>query len=160
MPFVLQSGEHLVEIGARHFRVDASERIVGAKLQDHGIGFRIERPVEPREPVGRRVARNARIDDGDLVSLRLKRHLKLRGERIQLGFDAIAGGKTIPESNNRRRSRLSGHCGRSYGSGHAAAKASHEAECRLRNPASAGRCGNNGHRSFFGPTHHAIHELT
>ena len=95
--------EHLVEIGARLFRIDAAQRVIGAKLENDAVGLGLKRPVEPFEAPRCRVAGNTGIDDFDLVSLRLKSHLKLRCEGVA-GFDAVAGGQTIAESDEGNRS--------------------------------------------------------
>ena len=46
----------------RQCRIDAAERIVRTHLDDGRIGMVSQRPVEPREPVRGRIARDARID--------------------------------------------------------------------------------------------------
>ena len=57
---------------------------------------------EPLPAGSCRVTGNTGIDDADLVPLGLKRHLKPDWERFA-GFDAIAGGKTISEGDDRNR---------------------------------------------------------
>lgn len=65
-----EAGEDLIERFAGDPGVDATEGVVGAKLDDHRIGVVGEGPVETGEAVARRVARHAGVDDGDVVTAR------------------------------------------------------------------------------------------
>ena len=49
MRALLQPPDDRVERGARRLRVGAAQRIVGAELEDHGVGSFADRPVEPRQ---------------------------------------------------------------------------------------------------------------
>ena len=49
-----------VERRARHLRIDPAQHVVGAELEDHGIGAVRHRPVEPREPAASRYRRRRR----------------------------------------------------------------------------------------------------
>ena len=53
--------------------IDAAQHVVGAKFQDHRIGARRHRPVEPRKPAGRGVAGHAGIGDVDGKAFGLER---------------------------------------------------------------------------------------
>ena len=50
-----------VERRIGYLRIDSAQHVVGAQLEDHGIGVRRHRPVEPRETAARRIAGDAGI---------------------------------------------------------------------------------------------------
>ena len=81
------------------------QRIVAAKLHDHRARVVRQRPVEPLQRGGRRVARHAGIDDLDLLPARLERRLELRRKGLVLR-QAIACGKTVPQRHDDGLARL------------------------------------------------------
>ena len=66
-----------------------AQHVVGAELEDHGVGALRHRPVEPGEPAERGVAGDAGIDDLDREALGLERLL-------ELGREGRAGGQAEP----------------------------------------------------------------
>ena len=72
--------DELVEVGARELRVDAAQHVIGAELQDHEIGAFAEREIDARESAPGRVARDARVNDRGVESIRAQPPLQLRGK--------------------------------------------------------------------------------
>ncbi len=64
-----------IEIGPRCIRVQAPERVVGAKLDDRRRRIVGQRPVEPRPAAGRGVARDAGVDHPHPQALLSQGHL-------------------------------------------------------------------------------------
>ena len=67
-----------------HIRPDPAQHIVGAEFDDHGVGARRHRPIEPAEPVGGRIAGNAGIRDLHGNAFARERRLQPRHEAILL----------------------------------------------------------------------------
>ncbi len=84
------------------FRVDAAQGVIGAKLQNNGIGVVRHRPVESTEPARGGVARYAGIDDRDRMALGLERGLE-PGREGGAGGQAETGGERIPEGHDFER---------------------------------------------------------
>ena len=84
-----QGGDDLLEVGARHLRVDAAQRIVGAEFEDHDIGLVGKRPGEPGDAAGGGVTGDAGIDDPRRNPLLCQKHLQKidAGERGRITED-------------------------------------------------------------------------
>ena len=83
-------------------RIDPAQGVVGAELEDHGLGAVGHRPVEPRKPAGGGVAGHPGIGDLGGDALRGEGLLELRRKR-RIGRQAIAGGERIAESDDLQR---------------------------------------------------------
>ena len=96
-------GIELAEDGVQRrlggFRVDAAQSVIGAQLENNGIGVVRHRPVESTEPARGGVARYAGIDDRDRMALGLERGLEPGGEG-GAGGQAETGGERIPEGHD------------------------------------------------------------
>jgi len=99
---LLQFGKDLLQVIARHLRIDAAQRVVGAELQNDGVDIVADGPVEAGKPRGGRVAGNAAVRDDDGVAAPLERFLKLVRKGV-LRADAIAGGEAVAEGQDANR---------------------------------------------------------
>ncbi len=97
-----EPGDELVERVTRDLRVYAAQRIIGAEFDDHGVGVVAHRPVDPREAVARRVARNASVDDDHVVAVRLECLFELGRER-GCGVEAISCRQAVAEGDDADR---------------------------------------------------------
>ena len=78
-----------IEIRARRREIAAAQRIVAAELDDHDHRpMLLEKAGEPGASARRGIARNRRIDDSIVISIRLE----LRGQQID---PALSGGEAI-----------------------------------------------------------------
>ena len=80
------------------FGLEAAQHVVGAEFDDQRVSVRWHRPVVSREPVRRRIARHARIEDLDIPTLGAKRGL----QAIRKGLasrQAEAGGQAVSEDD-------------------------------------------------------------
>jgi hypothetical protein len=87
--------------------VDAAQRIIGAKLDDHRIGGRVERPIKPGQSARARIARNASIQHAHIVPTLDQCGFQL-GRKALAGRQAKAGGQTVAE---REKGHRFGACG-------------------------------------------------
>ena len=71
--------------GARHLRLDPAQHVVGAELDDHGVGAFRHRPIEPRQPAGSGIAGDAGIDDLRGNPFGGERCLQTRHEAVLFG---------------------------------------------------------------------------
>ena len=94
-----KAGEQPVESVAGDRRVDAAKRIVGAELDDDGVGRLVDRPVDAGEAVARRVAGDAGIDDHHIVTAGTERRLETAGEG-GAGVEAEPGGEAVAEGDD------------------------------------------------------------
>ena len=78
----LDLADHRVEVGAHDLGVDAAQRVVGAERQDHEFGLVGERPIEPRQAIGRGVARDPGIDDRDRDALAVQPRFEPSRKRL------------------------------------------------------------------------------
>ena len=99
-----QALEDLVQGVARHLRIDPAQHVVGAELEDDGVGSRRHRPVEAGKPVGGGIAGNAGILDLRGDSLVGKRGLQARHEAI-LGGQAETCRQRVAERHDLDRLR-------------------------------------------------------
>ena len=76
-----QAAHDLLERRARDLGIDPAQHVVGAELDDDGIGALRHRPVEPRKPAGGGVAGDPGIGDLDREALGLERLLEPAPER-------------------------------------------------------------------------------
>ena len=90
---VLEAAQDAVERSARHVRIEPAQHVVGAELDDDGIGSIRHRPVEPGKPAGCRVAGNAGILD-------FRRNAFRRQRLLQPGDEAI--GRQQPQTGGQR----------------------------------------------------------
>ena len=95
---------------ARHGRIDAAQRVVGAELDDDDVGLRRHRPFEPRQAVRRRVAGHAGIRHGHVVPARAKRGFELLGKGLA-GADAISRRQAVAERDDADRLRAAAPLG-------------------------------------------------
>ncbi len=103
-PALGKTGHQVVQRLPGDRRVDAAQRVVGAKLDDHGVGIGADRPVEPGKPVAGGVPGNATIDDDNIVAAGLKGALQ-PGREGGFGIEAVAGGQAVAESDDPDRLR-------------------------------------------------------
>ncbi len=75
-----QTAQDFVQRIVRHLRLDPAQHVVGAKLEDDGVGALRHRPIEPRQPVRGGVAGDAGIFDLGRNPLGGERRLQARHE--------------------------------------------------------------------------------
>ena len=145
----LDPGDHRREVGAHRRRVDAAQRIVGAEFEDHQRRLVSQRPIQPRQPARRGVARHPGIDHlrRDLVFLqpcfeprrkrRLRRQPETGGQAVAKHQDfrhrrrcAARSQPTRCGASTRRPSDsvANSRCGTSFRKAHTPAAAHPEAE--------------------------------
>ena len=107
-----QAAQDGVERIPRDLRLDPAQHVVGAKLDDDGIGALRHRPIEPGEPVGGGIAGDAGIGDLGRDALGRERRLQARHEAVLVG-QAVSGGQRIAERDDidRRLRRCAGRHG-------------------------------------------------
>ena len=98
--FLFQGLENSRKRWLRHLRIDAAQRVVGAKLDDGAIHLFIEAPFEAREPVRRRIAGHARIQHADRIALFPERRLQLRRKRL-IRRDMVARAQAVAKGKDR-----------------------------------------------------------
>ena len=93
-------GEVLLHLRHRQ----AAKAVVGAELQDQDADVPLaERPLDPLQPRGRRVAGDAGVDDFPLVAVDVELLLEQRRKRLQLE-EPVAGGQAVAEHDDLRAS--------------------------------------------------------
>ena len=109
---VAETGEQPVEGVAGDRRIDAAEGIVGAELDDDGVGVVADRPVEAGETVARGIAGDPGIDDHHVTAAGGERRLQAVGEG-GIGLEAQTGRQAVAEGDDPDRigERRAG-CGR------------------------------------------------
>ena len=98
----LEPLEHRLERAAGQLGIDPSQGVVGAELEDHGLGAVGDRPVEPREAAGGGVARHSGIGDLRRDALGGERPLELCRKR-RIDGKAVAGGERVAEGDDPQR---------------------------------------------------------
>ena len=76
------SGDDLLHVGARHLGVDAAQRVVGAELDDDGVGVVADGPGEPARPAAVVSPETPALVDDDVVAARLQLLLQLGRKRM------------------------------------------------------------------------------
>ncbi len=93
--------EVVAQFGGRQ----APQSVVAAERHDQDSNVALERPVEPPQPPGRRVTRDARVDDVVAQTGRAKFLLDERGVRLRRS-DSEPRGQAVTETHD------AGTCGR------------------------------------------------
>ena len=76
-----------------------AQAVVGAERDDEDANVALERPVEPAQAAGRRIARDAGIDDFERIAVLV--HLLLQERRIGLALDeAQADRQAVAEGDD------------------------------------------------------------
>ena len=99
----------LLHLGDR----EPAQPVVGAERDDQDSHVPFERPVEPPQPAGRRVARDAGVDDFELVAVGVD--LLLQQRRIRLLSRAARGRRSGCRRARRSRGRAGGASGSADG---------------------------------------------
>ena len=106
--------DHSVEIIAYSFGVDAAQRVIGAERQDNQVRFLGERPINPREPPGRGIPRNAGIYNPRLDPPAAKPRLEPGREGL-FRRQSISGSQAVAKINNNGSVRPSRYGGDGQG---------------------------------------------
>ncbi len=85
-----------VRLAVELVRIGAAQPVIGAELDDRGVRLVGEHPVEPRPAAGAGVARDAAIEDRDVVAGLLQRVAELGLESLVVR-QAVAGGQAVAE---------------------------------------------------------------
>ena len=102
MPPPAQAPHDLLERLARDLGVDPAQGVIGAELDDDGLGSLRHRPVQPRQPAGRRVAGDARIADLDRHAFGPERLFE-PGREGRVGGQPEPRGQGVPERHDPHR---------------------------------------------------------
>ncbi len=94
-----QAAQDGVERIARHLRLDPAQHVVGAKLDDDGVGALRHRPIEPGEPIGGGIAGDAGICDLGGNAFGGERRLQAGHKAVLVG-QAVAGRQQIAERDD------------------------------------------------------------
>ncbi len=120
MPRACARSDDLREVGCELLGRQAAQAVVAAERDDQHPHVAVERPVEPRQSAGRRIAGDAGVHDLVIEPRRVETLLQQRRIRRGLG-DAEAGGQAVAEHDDARaragRRRGAGRSGRGRGSG-------------------------------------------
>ena len=96
---LLETTKHRVQGLAGDGGIETAQRIIGAKLQDDGVGAVRNRPIKPGQSACGGVSGYARVHDIDGQSLGAERALQLR-RKCLIGGEAVSGGERIPERHD------------------------------------------------------------
>ena len=103
-----------VERVARYLRLEPAQHVVGAKLENDGLGALRHRPVEPGQPISGGIAGDAGVLDFRGNAFGGKGCLQARHKTFVVG-QAVAGGQRVAEGDDfhrrlgvRRRHRCRG----------------------------------------------------
>jgi hypothetical protein len=91
-----QPAHDLGQRDARHLGVDAPQHVVGAELEDHGVGTLRHRPVKTGKAAGGGVAGDPGIADLNRQALGAQRLLQPNG-KSGIGRQTVPGGERIAE---------------------------------------------------------------
>ena len=110
-------GKDRIQIGPACRRVDAAQKVVAAQVHDHCIHVRRQRPVQPRQPARRGIARHPGVDQHHIPPLCHQPGLHLRHEPLRL-IQPVSRGQTVTQCHHRDRFRKNRtgqrhHCKRS-----------------------------------------------
>ena len=97
----------LLHLGDRQ----AAQAVVGAERDDEDAHVALERPVEPAQAAGRRIAGDAGIDHLERVALLVELVLQERRDRTRLSSEAQPDGQAVAERDDLRARRRRGGIG-------------------------------------------------
>lgn len=97
-----EPGEQTIEAVAGDCGIDAAERVVGAELDDHGVGVVAHRPVDPRQAVAGGVAGDSGVDDRDVMAAGAEGGFEPGGERLA-NWKAKARRQAVAEDDDADR---------------------------------------------------------
>ena len=95
----IEFGEDAVERGLGQLRVEPTQSVVGAELDDHRLGSFRNRPVQTAEPTGRGIARHPGIGDADGDAFGLQRPRQLGG-KSGIRQQTPTGAQRVAEDND------------------------------------------------------------
>ena len=105
-----QRGQQTIQIRAGGRRVDRPQGVVGPECHDHRVGAIGQRPFEPCQSAGSRVAGDAGVDDADIEAAFAQRRLQPGGQGVAQG-ESVSRGEAVSEHQDTERFSAGLRCG-------------------------------------------------